>query len=82
MPRYFFNFDNGATGSADLVGRNLADDEAAKSEAGKLAADLGIDQALEGASPSFQRIEVIDESQRPVARLPVADTLREPNRIT
>jgi hypothetical protein len=82
MPRYFFNFDDRATGSADLIGRNLPDDEAAKSEARKLAADLGIDQAREGRSPTFRWIEVIDEAQRPVARLPVADTLREPNRIT
>ncbi len=82
MPRYFFNFDSGPAASEDFVGRDLPDDEAAKAEATKLAADLGIDQAVEGHLPRYEWIEVRDEAQRAVARLPVADTLREPNRRT
>ena len=80
VPRYFFNFDSGPASAADFVGRDLADDEAAKAEATKLAADLGLDQAVEGRLPTYQWIEVRDEAERAVARLPVAAALREPNR--
>ena len=59
MPRYFFNFDNGpVVGSSDLVGRDLPDDEAAKIEAARLAADLSVDGALEGETPAFEWIEI------------------------
>ena len=82
MPRYFFNFDCGAAGSTDFVGKDLPDDESAKSAATKLAADLGMDSAVKGERPTYEWIEVRDESDRAVARLPVADSLREPNRRT
>jgi hypothetical protein len=80
MPRYFFNFENDCSAAADLVGRDLSDDDAAKKEAAKLAADAGFTEAVEGQLPTFKWVEVLDESQRPVARLPVADSIREPNR--
>jgi len=82
VPRYFFNFDNSASAVAHLVGRDLPDDEAAKLEAAKLAADLGTTDAMEGQSPTYEWIEVLDESQRAVARLPFASTIHEPNRRT
>ncbi len=81
MPRYFFIFENGEAASADLIGRDLPNDEAAKHHAAKLAADLSTDQALEGKLPAYQWIEVVDEAQRPVVRLPVAAALSEPNRL-
>lgn len=81
MPRYFFSFQNERTATADLIGRDLPDDQAAKAEAAKLAADQGISDAVEGELPAFAWIEVVDEEQRPVARLPVAETIKEPNRI-
>jgi hypothetical protein len=65
-----------------LVGRDLPDDEVAKAEARKLAADLGTDHAIQGLSPTSAWIEVIDQAQRPVARLPVARAIKEPNRTT
>lgn len=80
MRRYFFHFQSENSASADLIGRELSDDEAAKSEAAKLAADMGTDEAIEGAVPTFEWVEVVDETQRPVARLPVAAAIREPNR--
>lgn len=80
MPRYFFNFESDSSTGADLVGRDLPDDEAAKAEGAKLAADLAIDDAIEGELPAFEWLEVLDEGQRPVARLRVAETIREPNR--
>ena len=80
MPRYYFNFQNGSSAPADLVGRNFPDDEAAKHEGAKLAADHGTTEALEGEWPVFEWLEVLDEAQRPVARVPVASAIREPNR--
>jgi hypothetical protein len=80
MPRYFFNFENDASIQADLVGRDLPDDQAAKTEAAKLAADVGMSGALEGQWPAYQWVEVVDEEERAVARLPVADAIRAPNR--
>jgi hypothetical protein len=41
-----------------------------------------VDHALQGEVPTYPWIEVIDEAQRPVARLPVSAILREPNRTT
>jgi hypothetical protein len=82
VPRYFFNFETDGKASGDLVGMDLPDDEAAKSNALTLAADLGVDGAIEGNVPSFEWIEVVDEDNRAVARLPVREIIREPNRIT
>lgn len=80
MPRYFFNFENAGATSVDLVGRELLDDVSARAEAAKIAADLATNDAIEGRVPTYQWIEVIDEHQRPIIRLPVADVIREPNR--
>ena len=80
MPRYFFSFDDGEPSTPDLVGRDLPNDEAAKAEAVKLAAELGLDRAIEGQAPPFEWIEVTDEAQRPVAPLRVVECAREPNR--
>jgi hypothetical protein len=81
MPRYFFNFERAGSLTADLIGRDLRDDEAAKNEALKLAADVGTDDALQGEWPRFDWLEVLDEQQRAVARIPVADAIREPTRL-
>lgn len=82
MPRYFFNFESDSSAAADLVGRSFPDDEAAKHEGAKLAADVGTSEAIEGECPAYQWLEVLDETQRPVARVPVAAAIREPNRST
>ena len=80
MPRYFFSFDDGRAGTPDLVGRDLRDDEAAKTEAVRLAAEVGLDRAIEGQLPRYGWIDVRDEAQRAVARLPVVECARDPNR--
>ena len=80
MPRYFFNFVSANASVADLIGRDLPDHIEARSVAAKLAADLATDHAVEGRPPKFEWIEVIDEHERPVVRLPVGDVIREPNR--
>jgi hypothetical protein len=63
VPRYFFSFDDGEPGTPDLVGLDLPNAEAAKAEAFKLAAELGLDRAIEGQAPPFKWIEVTDEVQ-------------------
>jgi len=80
MPRYFFNFEGDGTAAPDLVGQELFNDEAAKAEAERLAADVRLQPSVEGARAAFDWVEVIDEFQRAVVRLPLADVAREPNR--
>lgn len=81
MPRYFFEFENASSSVPDLVGRDLPDGLAAKAEAARVAAELAANEAVEGRAPTYEWIEVVDECRRPVVRLPVADALREPNRV-
>lgn len=81
MPRYFFEFENASTSVPDLVGRDLPDGLAAKAEAARVAAELAANEAVEGRAPTYEWVEVVDECGRPVVRLPVADALREPNRV-
>jgi hypothetical protein len=81
MPRYFFHFHSNAASMADLVGRDLPDATAAKAEAVKQAADLATNAALEGRLPEFAWVEVVDDCDRPISRLPVADAIKEPNRL-
>jgi hypothetical protein len=81
MPRYFFNLENASSSLIDIIGRVLPDEIAAREEAAKVAADMATIDAIEGRPPTYQWIEVIDEQQRPVARLPVAQVIREPNRL-
>jgi hypothetical protein len=80
--RYFFNFEGDGTSAPDLIGQELVDDEAAKAEAERLAADVRISPTVEGGQPAFEWVEVIDEYQRAVARLPVLRVAREPNRLS
>ena len=80
VPRYYFNFESDFATAADMVGRNFPEHEAAKREGAKLAADVGTTGAVDGQLPAFDWLEVLDEMQRPVTRLPVAAAIREPNR--
>ncbi len=70
MPRYFFNFLGDTSAGADFIGRALPNDEAAKSEGAKLAADVGVSGAVVGQLPTYEWLEVLDEAQRPVATPP------------
>jgi hypothetical protein len=81
MPRYHFNFENSKSAIADLVGRDLPNCAAARTEAAKIAADLATNHAIEGRLPPFQWIEVVDDCERAVVRLPVAKAVQEPNRL-
>ena len=81
MRRYFFTLENDTGSVPDLIGRNLADDEEAKGEAAKLAVELALNQVIDGHLPKYQWIEVVDDFQRPVLRIAVADAVHEPNRM-
>ena len=81
MPRYFFNFSDKSKSVPDFVGTTLPDDQAAKAEAKRLAAQLASDQAVDGKLPAYEWVDVVDEADRPVVRLPVALAVKEPNRI-
>jgi uncharacterized protein DUF6894 len=81
MARYFFDFVDGSSSAPDLVGRELPNPTAARAEAVKVAADLATIHAVEGRPPTYSWIEVCDDQHRPVARLPVTDVIREPNRL-
>lgn len=81
MRRYFFHFENGQRRLEDLIGMDLADDQAAKAQGLRLAGDLAVEDAINGDPPRFDWLEVVDEDNCIVARLPVADAIREPNRI-
>jgi hypothetical protein len=82
MSRYFFNFQSSNSSVADWVGRDLPDFAAARAEAAKLAADLATNHAVEGRPSPLKWVEVVDDCDRAVARLPVHNAIREPNRLT
>ncbi len=82
MPRYFFNFEGSGKTAPDLVGQELIDDEAAKAEAERLAADVRLQPTVEGGQPAFDWVEVLDEYERAVARLPLTSVARDPNRLS
>ena len=83
MPRYFFSFDDGEPGTPDLVGLDLPNAEAAKAEAFKLAAELGLDRAIEGQAPPFKWISRtrrkgrLSASPSPTVRVSRTDPPRE-----
>ena len=79
MGRYFFNLQGDDASALDLVGRDLDGDEAAKSEAVRFAAQFETADEIEGLL-AFNWIEVLDYSQRPVARLPLGHANDEPDR--
>ena len=79
MTRYFFNLQGDQTSTLDLVGRDLPSDEAAKSEAARYAAQFETADEIRGLL-AYEWIEVLDHSQRPVARLPLGHANDEPSR--
>ena len=79
MTRYFFNLQGNDASTLDLVGRDLAGIEAAKSEAARYAAQFETADEI-GGLLAYDWIEVLDQSQRPVARLPLGHANDEPSR--
>ncbi len=79
MPRYFFNVHGDTFAAPDLLGRELPDDESAKREAQRVAADVATYELSGAPFPDTAWIEVLNEDQRPVVLLPV-ETAAEPSR--
>lgn len=79
MTRYFFNLQGDNASTLDLVGRDLSGDEAAKSEAARYVAQFETPDEMAGLL-AYDWIEILDHSQRPVARLPLGHANDEPDR--
>ncbi|HEX6377264.1 MAG TPA: hypothetical protein VFZ91_16255 [Allosphingosinicella sp.] len=71
MPTYYFILRGETFELPDLTGKSLADDEAARAEAERLAAELVETARVAGALPPDAVIEVDDEEMRPVLALPL-----------
>ena len=79
MTRYYFNLQGDHATALDLVGRDLESVEAAKTEAVRVAGEFDTAEEISGLL-AYDWIEVLDDSHRPVARLPLAHTMDEPSR--
>lgn len=71
MPTYYFNLRGKDFELPDLAGKRLDDDEAARAEAERLAAELVESALVAGAVPPDAVVEVDDEQMRPVLALPL-----------
>lgn len=81
MPRYYFNVHGETFATPDLVGRKLADDEAARAEAKSVANEIAQAEISSAHLPANPWVEVLDDDQRPVAVIPASETAPDPNRI-
>lgn len=71
MPTYYFILRGEGFELPDLAGKSLRDDEAARAEAERLAAELVETALVAGRLPPDAVIEVDDEEMRPVLALPL-----------
>jgi hypothetical protein len=71
MPTYYFNLRGEDFELADLAGKTLSDDAAARAEAERLAAELVETALVAGTLPPGATVEVDDEDMRPVLALPL-----------
>lgn len=79
MSRYFFHLQGMDHVEHDLVGRDLADAQSVKDEAARIAAQFDTAEKI-GGMLDYQWIEVLDDAQRPVMRLPLSHVTDEPSR--
>jgi hypothetical protein len=71
MPTYYFNVRGEDFELADLAGKTLSDDAAARAEAERLAAELVESALASGEIPPDAVVEVDDEELRPLLALPL-----------
>jgi hypothetical protein len=69
MPRYFLRVPNGRYAGASDLGIELADRQAAKAEAIRVCGDLVGGVSLDLEENTDWRIELLDESKKPVFRI-------------
>ncbi|HWH17841.1 MAG TPA: hypothetical protein VNT77_05820 [Allosphingosinicella sp.] len=78
MPTYYFNVHGGPVQAQDLVGLELPDDEAARSEAHRLAGEITLYEIMNARAPEEEWVEVVREDNKPVIALPLAETIERP----
>lgn len=71
MPTYYFHLRGEGFEVPDLAGRECADDESARAEAERLAAELIESALLSGEAPAPAIVEVADEELRPLMAIPL-----------
>jgi hypothetical protein len=71
MPTYYFTLRGESFELPDLTGKPLPDDEAARAEAERLAAELIETALVAGTVPPDAVVEVDDAEMRPVLALPL-----------
>ena len=71
MPIYYFHLRGEGYEVPDLAGRECPDDEAARAEAERLAAELIETALISGEAPAAATVEVDDEELRPVMAIPL-----------
>jgi hypothetical protein len=71
MPTYYFQLRGEGFEATDLAGLECADDEAARAEAERLAAELIETAIVAGEIPAPATVEVDDEELRPVIAIPL-----------
>lgn len=71
MPTYYFTLRSESFELPDFAGKSLPDDEAARAEAERLAAELVETALIAGTLPPDAVVEVDDEELRPVLALPL-----------
>lgn len=76
MPTYYFTLKGDDFESPDLAGKSLPDDEAARAEAERLAAELVENALIAGRTPPDAVVEVDDEQMRPILALPLNPAAR------
>jgi hypothetical protein len=69
MPRYFLRVPDGRYAGASDLGIDLADQEAAEAEAIRVCGDLVRGVSLDLKENTDWRIELLDESRKPVFRI-------------
>ena len=73
MPVYYFHLRGDGHELADLTGRALADDAAARAEAERLVAELVETARIAGRAPPDEIVEVLDPDLRPLIAIPLRD---------
>ena len=71
MPIYYFHLRGEGFEVPDLAGRECRDDEAARAEAERLAAELIETALISGETPAPATVEVDDEELRPLMAIPL-----------
>ena len=73
MPTFYFHLRGEGYDVPDLAGQSYPDENAARAEAERLAAELVEQARLAGTPPADAIIELVDSDLRPVLALPLRE---------